>query len=249
MTVWELYRYLESKIPASLSDDWDNDGLQCCPDKDTQVKRILLTLDITDKAVQYAKDGDFNVIISHHPVIFTPLKALISKKLISLVQANIAAMSFHTRLDALPGGVSDTLAEILGLQNTLSFGPDGDNSGRIGTIVPTELNHFVKSVRNKLGCDSIRFCDTGKPVTKVAIIGGSGKSFLQSAIDSGADTFLTGEVGYSAFQIAMEQHVNVVEAGHYFTENPVLDVLKKMLLEADPSFKIETFPCNFIKEI
>ena len=114
MKIRELYNALDARMPRSLSCSWDNDGLMCCPDGNKTVNRVLVALDVTGEVVEYAKANGYDVIISHHPFIFNGLKSVddegyISKKLISLVKADIAVMSFHTRLDAVEGGVNDKL--------------------------------------------------------------------------------------------------------------------------------------------
>ena len=115
MTTIELYNYLDKLIPTSLSCDWDNDGLMCCPDEGAVVKKVLIALDITERTVDYAIEGGFDTIISHHPLIFSRVSHLTqqsntSRKLIKLVKNGISAMSFHTRLDAVEGGVNTALA-------------------------------------------------------------------------------------------------------------------------------------------
>ena len=108
MKTRELYNKLEERIPRSLSCQWDNDGLMCCPDGNKEVKRVLIALDVTGAVVDYAKNNGYDVIISHHPFIFNGLKSVddegyISAKLISLIKSDIAVISFHTRLDAVEG--------------------------------------------------------------------------------------------------------------------------------------------------
>ena len=120
MTHRELYRYLEEKMPRALSCAWDNDGLMCCPDGGREVRRVLVALDVTAEAVRYAVEGGYDVIVSHHPMIFKGLKAIndehyVADKAMTLIREWISVMSFHTRLDAVEGGVNDTLANLLGL--------------------------------------------------------------------------------------------------------------------------------------
>ena len=109
MNVAELYEYLNERIPASLSCEWDNDGLMCCPDPDKEVSRVLITLDVTDDAVSAAISGGYDLIVSHHPLVFRPLKSvtpydITSARVIELIKSDVSVMSFHTRLDAVDGG-------------------------------------------------------------------------------------------------------------------------------------------------
>ena len=109
-TVKALYDFLEEKIPRSLSSEWDNDGLMVCPDENAEVKKILFALDATDNVINFAKENSFDTIITHHPLIFSPLRSVngentVSRRAISLIKSGISVMSFHTRLDSV-GGVS-----------------------------------------------------------------------------------------------------------------------------------------------
>ena len=122
MTVKEMYARFSERIPEHLSEEWDNDGLMCCPDATTEVCRVLITLDVTEEVVDYAIESAFDLIISHHPLIFKPLSSVnesdhISRKVIKLLNSGISVFSFHTRADKVTGGVNDKLAELLGLEN------------------------------------------------------------------------------------------------------------------------------------
>ena len=109
MTVRQLYAFLEARIPRTLSCSWDNDGLAVCASPDKPVRRVLVTLDVTADAIAYAEQGGFDVVLSHHPLLFSPLRSLCAgsdpaDRVLSLLRADISAMSFHTRLDAVDGG-------------------------------------------------------------------------------------------------------------------------------------------------
>lgn len=253
MTVNELYKYLNERIPASLSCDWDNDGLMCCPNGGREVKKILVTLDISVEMVDYAVKNECDVILSHHPLVFRPLKSLagdsgVSKKLIKLVQNGISAMSFHTRLDALCGGVNDVLAERLGLDEVEQFGCDGITMGRIGSVRPTTLEEFAKFVKNKLNAPCV-FYNGDLAVHKVAVVGGNGEDFIGEAKKCGADTFVSGRIGYHVMADTKENGINLVEAGHYFTEVPVLEKLAETVRCADARVEVVFGDSNNVKMI
>ena len=117
-TIDELYRFLNEKFPENLRCDWDNDGLMVAAEPDREVYRVLCSLDVTDECVDYAIENKFDVIVSHHPMIFKPLKGVnyldpVARKTIKLLKNNISVMSFHTRLDAAAGGVNDLFAKLL----------------------------------------------------------------------------------------------------------------------------------------
>lgn len=253
MTVKELYEYLNKRIPAELSCEWDNDGLMCCPSGDREVKKVLVTLDVSDEMAELAIENRCDVILSHHPLIFKPIKSLsddntIPARLIKLVQSGISVMSFHTRLDVLPGGVNDALSEKLGLHDIEPFGEEGVMMGRVGYVDETTLEKFAKFVKTTLGTPTVLY--NGRlPVKKVAVLGGSGEDFIGAAKERGADTFVSGNIGYHIMAEAKENGINLIEAGHYFTEVPVLRCLADMVRDADEKAEIIFGDSNNIKSI
>ncbi|MEE0968994.1 MAG: Nif3-like dinuclear metal center hexameric protein [Clostridia bacterium] len=253
MKAIDLYKYLDAKIPSSLSCTWDNDGLMCCGDPNREIKKVLITLDITDRAVDKATEEGFDTIISHHPLIFKKIGAvepsLISaKKAIKLIKNDITAMSFHTRLDAKNGGVNDILCSLLEIKDPLPFGPVGEEMGRIGTLSsPMSLNNFCLKVKNVLGAPVIFASGCGKIVQKVALLGGDGKDFVTSALEAGADTYISGRLSYNIMEEAPELSINLIEAGHFYTEDPVCKYLAEIVNKACPEAVTEIYNSNEIK--
>ena len=252
MTVKELYRFLNEKIPSSLSCEWDNDGLMCCPDSEREVKRVLITLDITAEAVQRAIDTSCDLIISHHPLIFKGLKSVneesfVATKVIALIKSDISAFSFHTRLDALMGGVNDVLAKRLGINDPIPFGNDGEAIGRIGILSqPMSLSDFADHVKAALGAPAVLCADAGRTVCRVALLGGEGDDDIAAAKAAGADTYVSGRLGYHAMTDAPECGMNLIEAGHFYTEFPVCEKLEALVAEADPTVECTVFFSNKI---
>lgn len=236
MTVLELYRALDARYPTALSCSWDNDGLMICPDPDREVKRVLFALDATEKTVAEAVRIGADVLITHHPMLFRPLKAvtpftLSGSRALSALFGTLAVMSFHTRLDAADGGVNDALCAKIGLPTVGKFGDDEcPTLGRIGGLSsPMSAADFAARVRDALGAPSVRL--TGeREVRRIAVVGGDGKDLIDAAILAGADTLLTGDASYNAVLDAAESGLNVIEAGHYYTEAPVLAVLADEVL-------------------
>ena len=253
MNAKQLYQKFEERIPSSLREPWDNDGVMCLPDGSSKILRALVALDVTEEIVDYAIERGFDLIVSHHPLIFKPLSSLdeenhISRKLIKLVCSGITVFSFHTRADKLVGGVNDRLAEILGMYDTVPFG-EGD-LGRVGTIEePMELQDFAYRVKQLVGADAVRYADGFSDVHKVAVVGGDGKSYVKAAIDAGADTFLSGRIGYNVMEEATEMGINLIEAGHFYTESHISEFFRDLINEFDPDIYVEIANSNIIKTI
>ena len=244
MNVKELYGFLNEKIPPSLSCDWDNDGLMCCADETKEIRRVLIALDMTAEVIKKAIAEGYDLILSHHPLIFSPLRAVtprdhIARRVIDLIRADIAAMSFHTRLDAVKGGVNDILADKLGLLQVEPFGDNGETIGRIGTLKnPMPLSEFAALVKRATGAEQVQFSDAGKEVYRVAVLGGSGSSDVKAASRAGADTYVSGELKHSNLTDAPECGMNLVAAGHFYTENAVCERLRELVLEAIPDAEV-----------
>lgn len=247
MTVKTLYEKLNTLIPPTLSCAWDNDGLMCCPDLSAPVRKVLLTLDVSQAAVEYAIGMGCDLIISHHPMIFRPLNCVheenfTANKVIQLLANGISVFSFHTRLDIVEGGVNDRLAKVLGLSDLQPFGDvETPTIGRIGRIEPTTMETFCQTVKEVLGVPAINAVELGREVRTVALVGGDGKEFLKPAYQAGADVYLTGSLSYNSMVDAADMGLQVIEAGHFFTENPVLQVLAELLQANCPDAEILMF--------
>ena len=253
MTVKELYARFCERIPESLSCEWDNDGIMCAPDLSREVSKIIITLDITEEIVDYAIEGEFDLIISHHPLIFKPVTHLteenhVARKLIKLASNNISAFSFHTRADKVTGGVNDQLCDLIGMYDTVPFGEGF--IGRIGTVDDGgSLEDFSYKLKQALGADVIKYADALNPINRVAVVGGDGKDYVRAAIEAGADTYISGRISYNMMEEAAEMGINLIEAGHYYTEQPVTDFFRELLLDSDPSLYVEIATSNAIKTL
>ena len=247
LTVGALYQALENQIPASLSCDWDNDGLSCCADKNAPVTSVLVALDPTEEAIDYAIEHGYSVLLTHHPLLFRGLKevnedVLNARKVMRLLSGGVTAMSFHTRLDAVDGGVNDTLAALLGLTNVTPFGDDLAPIGRIGELSKAmSFEDFAEKVKSALGVPAVLTASCGTPVRRVAVLGGAGGDDIGAAFAAGADTYVTGELSYHALCDAPSLGQNLIMAGHYHTEFPVCAVLGHMVYELDPTLPVHIF--------
>ena len=250
----ELYTYLNSIITTSLSCKWDNDGAMCMSDPERTIHRVLLSLDITQDAVDYAISKNCDAIISHHPLIFSPMRSINgcdvkSRVITKLMRNGVSAFSFHTRLDAMNGGVNDVLCCLLSVSDCEPFIEEGIPLGRIGKVKPTSARSLAASVKSILNSDSVSVTCPDKIVEKVVIVGGGGKDAIDTAIDLFADCLITGEVSYNALLDAADSGLSVICAGHFHTENPVLEALSAMIREYDPTIEIAYFNSNLIHHI
>lgn len=254
-SVQELYEFLSSKFPKSYSCDWDNDGLMVCTNPGREVVRVLCTLDVTDSAVDYAISNNFDVIVSHHPLIFSPLKCVSaadakSRRIMKLISHNISVMSFHTRLDAAPGGLNDVFAKLMGLSDVETVVADGEAVCRIGTLAnPTTCAEFAAFAKKTLGAERVLYAESGMPVHRVAVCGGDGKDFVKAIKAAGADSYITGQLSYNIMEEASEIGLNMFEAGHFFTEDFIVGYLTLLILKEYTQVQTAYFGSNLIKAV
>lgn len=253
MTVAEIYEKICERIPEELRESWDNDGLMCSSDSDKEVKRALVTLDVTENIVDYAVANNIDLIVSHHPLIFKPIASVtedshIARKVIKLIKNDVSVISLHTRADKVEGGVNDLLAEILGLRNAEPFGEGG--LGRIGNLdEELTMEDFSYLLKGLLDCDGVKVSDACIPVNRVAVVGGDGKGYVEEALKLGADTYVSGRIGYNVMEEAEEMGINLIEAGHFFTEHPVTSFFQSILMRLDNDMYVEIVDSNVIKLI
>ena len=251
MTFYELYDKLSRVFyPEQLRCNWDNDGIMCASDLNKEVRSVLIALDVTMDTVSYAIENGFDTIISHHPLVFRSQKSLMplnytQEKLIKLIKNDICVMSFHTRLDAVELGVNDELINVLDLGLVRI-----DESNGIGRLAecgqPMELSQFAQMVKERLNAPCVLY-NGKRPVKLVYVVGGDGKDMIEDAINMHADTIITGRASYNTTIDANDMGLNIVEAGHFFTENPVCKVIERDILDICPTIKTKIFNSNSIK--
>lgn len=250
--VKDIFHYLDSIAPFATQLDFDNAGF-LVGRGDRQVNRLLVSLDITEEVAREAVERGAELVVSHHPVIFHPAKSVtdadpVGRTLLALIEGGVAAICAHTNLDASVGGVNDALAQRLGLTDLSVLEPSGVDGegrpigiGRVGTLAGGEapgLTAFAARVKEALGANGVRYVDAGKPVRRVAVGGGACGDMLELARAQGCDTFVTSDVKYNQFLDARDLGVNLIDAGHYPTENVVCPVLVQKLREAFPEVEV-----------
>lgn len=235
VTVQEILQELKAFAPPELACSWDNVGLLV--DAGRPVDKVLTALDITAGVVEEAARAGCQLIVSHHPVIFDPMKRITAEDIPALLLQNgISGICMHTNLDAAPGGVNDTLADLLGIARggRRNF---AENCGRIGAVAPTTTAALARFCAETLH-SGVKYVDSGKPVTCLAEVSGAGGSYLQQAIEEGADCLVTGEAAHHIGLLARQKGVGLVVAGHWGTEHGIADVLAARLHTAFPQLEV-----------
>ena len=242
ITVRDIEKALFDWAPQELAASWDNVG-HLVGEPDAEAKKVLVALDITEAVVQEAIDCGADVIVAHHPVMncaWHPVQRVRSddaqgRMLIAMIRNGISAICMHTNLDAADGGVNDALAEKLGLTNLEML--NEEKIGRIGTLKSQlPLVEFVRFVVESLACNGLRYVDNGKAVHRVAVGGGACSGYIAQAIANGCDTFVTSDLKYNDFLDTKE--INLVDAGHFPTENVVCPVLAAFLSKQFPELTV-----------
>lgn len=242
-TVADILKFVETVAPPYMKEDWDNVGLNC-GHMDRPVTKILVALDPFPHVCREAKEIGADLLVTHHALIWKP--GFITdanaqgRNTLFLIENGIAHINAHTNLDQAPGGVNDVLAAKLGLENVEIVNPqNGIGLMRCGDVAAQPLENFLATVKEQLDCDGLRYVDGGKPVRKVAVGGGSCASGILEVKAAGCDTFVTADIKYNQFWDAQDLGINLIDAGHFHTENPVVAVLADKIAAAFPEIQVE----------
>lgn len=222
-----IYDFIDSIAPFDTAMGFDNAGL-LVGSRDTQSENVLCALDVTGSIIDEASRLGAKIIITHHPVIFDPLKKLESGSLVyRLASLGITVISAHTNLDIAPGGVNDTLAEALGV--ITEEGTDGDCMliGRLEEETDAKL--FALRIRNTLGCSGIRYSERNGKISTVAVACGAGGGSVFAAAGRRADAVVTGEIKHHEILFAHENNIAVFDTGHFRSEDLYINKLCSIL--------------------
>lgn len=243
--VKDVITSLNQLAPEDLAQDWDNVGLQI-GSLENKVSTILLALDGTLEVIQEAINLKADMIITHHPMIFSPLTKITNdtpqgKKIYQLINHNINLYTLHTNFDTAFGGTNDILANKIGLKEVEVINPnsDGMGIGRMGNIKRTSIKELVHMLKKELQVSHIRAVgDLDQEVTRVAICTGSGMGFIKSVIGK-VDILITGDVKFHEAQEAKELGINVLDVGHYYSENIAMPSIKDHMEQLAKEHDIE----------
>ena len=249
-SVSEIRDFFNEKAPYYMKLDFDNVGLLVgfCG---TEVERVLTALDITDAVIEEAAAIGAQLIVSHHPLLFDPLKRVTDddpkgRKVIRLIRSGISAICLHTNMDTAQGGVNDCLmaalgGRVTGLLDPHGQHPDGTPYGiaRVGELPePMAFRDFLRRTKERLRSNGLRYVDGGRPVRRIACCGGSGGSDMEKAFAAGCDTFVTADLKYDHFLWAKEAGLNLVDADHFCTENVVVPHIAELLRAQYPALDV-----------
>lgn len=248
-TVQDILNFVQALAPTYMKEDWDNVGLNC-GHLGKEVKTVLVALDPFEAVCKEAKAVGADLLVTHHALLWQP--GFITdatqqgKNALFLIENGIACINAHTNLDCAPGGVNDVLAQTLGLEGICVICPNGTDANgrpygllRQGTVDTQPLDAFLAAVKARLGCEGIKYASGGRPVHRVAVGGGACAGFLQQVIDAGCDTFVTADVKYNQFWDARDAGINLIDAGHFHTENPVCACLAEKIQAAFPDVVVK----------
>lgn len=242
-TVQDIYDFIDSFAPFSTAMDFDNVGI-LAGDGNTRVTTAVAALDITPAVIEEAVESGAQLIISHHPFIFQPLRALPDDCPAALLVKNgLNALCAHTNLDLSPKGVNICLAQALSLRDVRLV---ENECIAVGTLTEEHnVRDFALYVKKALCCNGVRFIGLNKTIKTVAVSSGAGGDSLYRCKELQADALVTGEIKHHQLLDAYRMNVAVVDAGHFCTENIAIKPLVRMLANEFPSVQfIESARCT-----
>lgn len=239
--IGEVLTFLENFAPYDLAESWDNCGLMT-GDRNAKVSKVLCALDATEEVIHEAAEIGAQLVVAHHPLIFTSVKSITEdnttgRALRYAIKNDISVICMHTNADCAVGGVNDALASALGLANVINMGAGETGSlGRVGDL-PARMTPvvFADYVKMCLDANGVRFVDGGKPIKRVAVGGGACGKLMDHAVEKGADAFVIGDCSYDLMQRAQAIGLTLVDAGHFPTENPISAVFAERISKAFPT--------------
>lgn len=236
MRVKDIYNIIDHYAPFDIAMSHDNAGF-LVGNFDAQVTKVLVTLDADQDAMEHAVSEGCQLIVSHHPFIFEGENRVTDctpqgRKILFALKNRLNIICAHTNLDSCEGGINDILGKLLALQITGRFCPtqNGGMLGRIGTHNFESIEQFLNHARDILNTTP-RYRFVTERFEKVAWVSGSGSSCMEEALSVGADTLITGDCKYSAFICAAEMGLNLIDLGHFETEQIIVPVVANYLRE------------------
>jgi dinuclear metal center YbgI/SA1388 family protein len=240
--VGDVQRWMEELAPLRLAEQWDNVGLQI-GEQAAPVSQVLVCLGVNQAVVDQALQADVQLVVAHHPLIFTPLRTLRADDaheslIMRIVRERLSVYVAHTNLDATPGGLGDWAAQACGLDSGQPLVPldrqvPGAGYGRVGKLRdPVDFERLTGALCQKLGVGRVRVSGAPPPcVERMAVVNGSGASYLAQAKAAGVDVYVTGDMKHHDAVYAEALGLCVLDPGHFATERMVAPQLAKYLEE------------------
>lgn len=233
----KILNFLCDFAPVEFAESYDNVGL-LVGDKNKEIKKVLITLDADEKVIDDAKNNGCDLIISHHPLIFMPIKRIteddsISKSIIKLIKNDISLISMHTNFDSVNEGLCDLfLDKIAKTKDKTSIEGDPENGlGRIACLSEEKsLSDVLNTVKKEFKTDNLKYIgDKDKKIEKIAVCNGGGADFIYTAKDMGADVYISGDFKYHHARFAYENDISLIDVPHYNAEIIFCEYLKDLL--------------------
>ena len=244
MRVRDIINVIEEFAPSSIQEGWDNSGL-CIGSPDDEVTSILLALDCTPELIDEAVECGADMIVTHHPLIFSGLKKissddLVGRAVIKAIKNGISIYAAHTNADKVLSGVSGAMARRLGLENVSILADEGDGTGLgvVGTLPqPLTSRQALELVKERFGLKVVKSSKPVEgPVTKVAMCGGSGASLIKAAQKAGAQLYISGDISYHNF--FTQNDFMIMDMGHYESEIDIVEILFSLIKKNFPTFAV-----------
>lgn len=239
MKIQEIINFLNSKFPVILQEKYDNTGEQVAfYNKD--IKNIMLAIDIDNSVLNESIDKKCNLVITHHPFLFKPLKKVItgdpsSELLIKILSNEITVHTVHTNLDKIFYNKLGSLFDIEDEKLLIKTDTIDNNEYGFGTIgnlkSPITLRDLLSIIKTKLNLDYLIYSGVDdKTIRSIAAINGAGGSVIEKILlENTVDCIITGDIGYHHCKTAINYGIPVIDAGHYGTEKILLNSLKDEL--------------------
>ena len=254
MYIKEIISLIEAYAPLKLQASFDNSGL-LCGDSERELTSILLCIDVTEEVVKEAIDKGHNLIISHHPLIFSGLKHItpttyVERCVIDAIKHDITIYAAHTNMDVVANRVSGRMADKLDLHHRQILQPEGDpvdgnGFGIIGELQqPVESMAFLQQVKEIFRCDRLRYTTPHtSSIQRVAVCGGAGASFFKQALAGQADIYISGDFKYHDFFLT-ENRIMIADIGHYESEQFTKEIFYEILTKKISKFAVQFSEIN-----
>lgn len=244
----DVLKYLSSLYPADTACDFDNVGL-LIGDGNCETDKVLVCLDCDINAVNKANEIGCKLIITHHPVIFDGIKNVPCDSVIyKLIKSGISVISMHTNLDVGKGGVNDQLCKILELKKVKKYKANDGYILNEGVTDISNADELAKDIKRRLD-GTVKYVVGSKPIKKVLVCSGSGGNYLTDAINGKFDALITADVKHNVFIDALNYDITLFDAGHYNTENIVIEPLCGLLSKKFKDVSFIPFLPDKIKNI